>query len=71
MWHGAFESDAVRREWLAGIGGSSSASFADARESRIEALADAVEEHLDVEALLGLAESGVPSGLPTLVGGLA
>ena len=71
MWHGAFESDDVRREWLAVIGGSSTASFADARESRIEALADAVEEHLDVDALLGLAESGVPSGLPTLVGGLA
>jgi len=70
MWHGAFESDEVRRSWLAQIGGTSTASFPAAREARIDALADAVEEHLDVEALLRLAESGAPSGLPTLVGDL-
>jgi len=71
MWHGALESDDVRRAWLAEVGGVSTASFPAAREARIEALADAVEEHLDVAALLELAERGAPHALPTLTGGLA
>ncbi|HSV38448.1 MAG TPA: cobyric acid synthase [Nocardioidaceae bacterium] len=54
MWHGALESDDVRRSWLESVGGHSTASFPAAREARIEALADAVEEHLDVSALLEL-----------------
>jgi adenosylcobyric acid synthase len=70
MWHGAFESDEVRREWLTAIGGASTASFPAAREARIEALADAVEEHLDVDALLRLVEQGPPPDLQTLTGGL-
>ena len=70
MWHGAFEADDVRREWLAAVGGTSTASFPAAREARIEALADAVEEHLDVDALLALVEHGPPA-FPTLTGGLA
>jgi adenosylcobyric acid synthase len=54
MWHGAFESDHVRAAWLSELGTVSTASFPTAREARIEALADAVEDHLDVEALLEL-----------------
>jgi adenosylcobyric acid synthase len=70
MWHGALESDEVRRDWLAAVGGTSTASFPAAREARIEALADAVEEHLDVEALLELAAHGRSSPLPVVSGSL-
>ncbi|HET7736765.1 MAG TPA: cobyric acid synthase [Nocardioidaceae bacterium] len=55
MWHGAFESDDVRAAFLTELGTSSTASFPAAREARIEALADAVETYLDVDALVELA----------------
>ncbi|KQX64527.1 cobyric acid synthase [Angustibacter sp. Root456] len=73
MWHGSLEGDALRRAWLAQVAGSSarpftpgSVGFAAAREQRIDALADAVEEHLDLDAVLGLVERGAPPGLPVL-----
>ncbi len=62
MWHGAFESDDFRRAWLsAGRGGGRVASglprpdapgFAERREAMLETLADAVEEHVDIDSLL-------------------
>jgi adenosylcobyric acid synthase len=62
MWHGSLEGDVFRRAWLQEVAGllgrdltPGSHSFADLREARLETLADAVEEHLDVEALLALA----------------
>jgi len=68
MWHGALEGDAFRAAFLAEVAGlePSGASFAAARERRMELLADLVEEHLDVDALLTLARTGAPAGLPTL-----
>jgi adenosylcobyric acid synthase len=79
LWHGSLESDAFRRAWLREVAGLlgrdgltvGSVGFAAARESRIERLADAVEEHLDVEHLLLLAREGAPAGLPVVPGGLA
>lgn len=66
MVHGALEDDAHRAAYLAqALGVSSSASFAAARERRLELLGDLVEEHLDVDALLALARTGAPN-LPTL-----
>jgi adenosylcobyric acid synthase len=66
MWHGAFESDDFRRAFLrraaAAVGrqfASSDMSFARARDQRIDLLADLAEEHLDVAALLELAQ-GAP-----------
>lgn len=62
-WHGAFENDAFRREFLtevARLAGSkyrpstTAPGFAARREAMIERLADAVEEHLDTDALLAL-----------------
>jgi adenosylcobyric acid synthase len=44
-------------------------SFAERRERRLELLADLAEEHLDVDALLALAEHGAPDGLPLLAPG--
>ncbi|PJJ58016.1 adenosylcobyric acid synthase [Mumia flava] len=78
MWHGTLESDGFRRAFLAavasGVGrdrfeSDPSVSFASARQERIDRLADGVEKHLDVDALLALVRDGVPAGLPTLAAG--
>ena len=61
MWHGAFESDDFRRAWLADIAATvgsdwtpadGSPGFAARRETMLETLADALEEHVDIDALL-------------------
>lgn len=67
MWHGAFESDDFRRTWLgevAGVAGSlwrpqpGAQSFAARRERMLDTLADALEEHVDIDALLALTRVG-------------
>ncbi|WP_092655024.1 cobyric acid synthase [Actinopolymorpha singaporensis] len=77
MWHGSLEGDAFRRAWLgevASLVGLSiepgQVSFAAARERRIDDLADAVEEHLDLEAIVRLVETGPPANLPVVKGSL-
>jgi adenosylcobyric acid synthase len=78
MWHGSLEGDALRRAWLreaaalTGVPGFAPGrdSFPARRERQIDQLADAVEEHLDVDGLLDLATSGAPA-LPVVRGGLA
>ena len=64
MWHGAFESDGFRRAWLSEIARATGShwrpqpeapGFADRRETMLETLADALEEHVDLDALLELA----------------
>ncbi len=78
MWHGSLEGDAFRRAWLAEVAGllgraafrPGEVSFPAAREARLETLADAVEAHLDVDAVLKLAENGPPAGLVPVRGGL-
>ncbi|RBM17553.1 cobyric acid synthase [Streptomyces sp. PT12] len=71
LWHGAFEGDALRSAFLAETLGlaPSGVSFAAARERRVELIADLVERHLDVGALLALARDGAPPGLPVLAPG--
>jgi adenosylcobyric acid synthase len=79
MWHGSLEGDAFRRAWLAETAGlcalegfmPSSMSFPAARHRRIDDLADAVEENLDMDRVMALVEHGAPSDLPTVTGGLA
>ncbi|HSE72041.1 MAG TPA: cobyric acid synthase [Nocardioidaceae bacterium] len=79
MWHGSLEGDPLRRRWLeeaavlAGRTGfqTGSVSFPLAREQRIDALADAAEEHLDVDRLLDLVTGGAPAAMPVVRGGLA
>jgi adenosylcobyric acid synthase len=79
MWHGSLEHDALRHAWLrevATLVGLASfevgqVGFAEAREQRIDALADAMEEHLDLDAVLDLVSSGAPASLPVVGGGLA
>ncbi|MFT4296817.1 MAG: cobyric acid synthase [Micropruina sp.] len=64
IWHGTFENDGFRRAWLSEVAAASRSSwtpapdalgFRERRERMLETLADALEEHLDVEALIGLA----------------
>ena len=68
MWHGSLEGDELRGAFLAAVLGRppSGVSFTAARERRLDLLGDLVAEHLDIEALLGLARTGPPAGLPNL-----
>jgi adenosylcobyric acid synthase len=70
MWHGSLEGDDFRAAFLAETLGlePSGTQFADARERRLDLLADLAEQHLDVDALLTLAREGPPS-LPLLAPG--
>ncbi|MGH3356113.1 MAG: cobyric acid synthase [Nocardioidaceae bacterium] len=72
-WHGALEHDDFRRAWLREVAAQAGrddfvprpdTSFGGLREARLDALADAVEEHLDTEALLSLVTDGAPADLP-------
>ncbi|RJL22847.1 cobyric acid synthase [Bailinhaonella thermotolerans] len=71
-WHGAFENDGFRRAFLREVAALAGRDFTPApdvsfralREARLDALADLVERHLDTAAILRLAESGPPPGLP-------
>jgi adenosylcobyric acid synthase len=78
LWHGIFENDEFRRNYLADVADvtgrdfvpPSGTCFAAARQAQFDALADAVEGCLDTEALLRLIEHGPPRGLPALRTGL-
>jgi adenosylcobyric acid synthase len=59
--HGLFESDGFRRAFLSAVAARrhktwqpSAVIFADARAAQIDLLADLIEEHLDVEAILAI-----------------
>ncbi len=63
LWHGALECDGFRRAWLAEVAAGAGRAwrpaagapgYADRREAMLDAVADAIEAHLDVETLLGL-----------------
>ena len=73
MWHGSLESDGFRQAFLAEVGArtgrtrsASGVVFGERREARLDLLGDLVERHLDVDALLELARTGAPAGLPVL-----
>ena len=76
MWHGSLESDDFRAAFLAEVAAivgrvrtPSGIGFDAAREQRLDHLADLIERHADVEALLRLIDAGPPSGLPALAPG--
>ncbi|WP_210503079.1 cobyric acid synthase [Nocardioides xinjiangensis] len=73
MWHGSLEGDDFRRALLTEVATAAGAAyepgdvgFAEMRERRLDLLGDLAEEHLDLDALLDLATSGAPAGLPAL-----
>jgi adenosylcobyric acid synthase len=55
--HGLFTGDAFRKEWLANLGIISSLAYSIEIESALDALADHLEAHLDIEAILTIARS--------------
>ncbi len=67
VWHGALENDGFRRAWLAEVAAAAGSSwtadpaapaYGARRETMIDALADAVEEHLDLDLLLARTRVG-------------
>ncbi|HEU4946442.1 MAG TPA: cobyric acid synthase [Kribbella sp.] len=70
IWHGLLDDDATRHTFLTEVAAMTgrpapdgSVSFAAQRESRLDRLADAIDEHLDTAALLDLIERGAPADL--------
>ncbi|WP_375430039.1 cobyric acid synthase [uncultured Friedmanniella sp.] len=61
MWHGTLENDDFRRAWLAAVAAAADSSwrpqpgapaYGARREAMIETLADALDEHVDLDRLL-------------------
>ncbi len=61
MWHGALENDGFRRRWLTEVAQAAGVpwtptpgapGFGERREAMIDSLADAVQDHLDLDLLL-------------------
>ena len=77
LWHGVFENDAFRQAYLSEVAAAAGrrfdpvpgTSFEAARQAQFDVLADAVERHLDTDALLRLIEHGPPPGMPVLRAG--
>jgi adenosylcobyric acid synthase len=68
-WHGLLDNDDVRRNWLteaadaAGRGGFVVADDVDVtalRDGQLDSMADLLAAHLDVDAIMGLLETGPP-----------
>lgn len=68
-WHGLFDNDDVRREWLtdaAAVAGRRGFVVADdvdvtgRRDAQLDAMADLLAEHLDVDAVTELLARGAP-----------
>jgi adenosylcobyric acid synthase len=53
--HGLFTSDEFRRAWLGEFGVASRLAYEDRVEEALDALADHLEAHLDVDAILAIA----------------
>ena len=55
--HGLFTGDAFRKAWLANLGIASSLAYEAQIETALDALADHLETHLDIEQILEIARS--------------
>ena len=77
LWHGILENDGFRRAYLAEVAAlagrafvpAGDVTFEAARQRQFDALADAVAEYLDTDALLRSIEHGPGTGLPVLRAG--
>lgn len=78
-WHGAFESDGFRREFLRRVAAAAGRAFAPAsdtdvrarREQQLDAIGRAAGAHLDGDAIERLIDGGAPTGLPVVRTALA
>jgi len=77
-WHGLFDNDDFRRQWLtlaaaaAGRDGFVVADGVDVaarRDAQLDLMADLLDAHLDVDAITGLLDDGPPRR-PTIVAAL-
>jgi adenosylcobyric acid synthase len=68
-WHGLFDNDELRRRWLAGVAAAAARhgfTVADdvdvsaRRDAQLDLMADLLAAHADVDALLGLLDTGPP-----------
>ncbi len=57
--HGLFTSDDFRRAWLADFGVASQIAYEDRIERALDALADHLDRHLDVDAIISIARDGL------------
>jgi adenosylcobyric acid synthase len=55
--HGLFSGDAFRKAWLANLGIASTLAYQTRIETALDALADHLEAHLDIDQLLKIARS--------------
>jgi adenosylcobyric acid synthase len=55
--HGLFSGDAFRKAWLANLGIASTLAYETRIETALDALADHLEAHLDIDQLLKIARS--------------
>ena len=55
--HGLFTGDAFRRKWLANLGIASNLAYDAQIETALDALADHLETHLDIDQILAIARS--------------
>ena len=55
--HGLFAGDAFRRAWLKSLGAASSLAYEQRIEGALDALADHLEAHLDIDRFLNIARS--------------
>jgi adenosylcobyric acid synthase len=64
--HGLFAADAFRRAWLADFGVTSELIYEDKVETALDALADHLETHLDIDRILAVASTRcTASGFPS------
>ena len=55
--HGLFAGDGFRKAWLANLGIASALAYEARIEAALDALADHLEAHLDIDQLLNIARS--------------
>ncbi len=77
-WHGLFDNDDFRRPWLTGVAAATGRDgfvVADdidvsaRRDAQLDVMADLLDAHLDVDAVIGLLDGGPPPR-PTVVAAL-
>jgi adenosylcobyric acid synthase len=77
-WHGLFDNDGLRRDWLveaaraagrSGFVGADDVDVAARRDAQLDTIADLLTAHLDVDAVCELIANGPPPR-PTVVSGM-